>query len=737
MGRDVRASRDKAPQPEGFRPLGSRLRPPHAHLKLVVRGALVERLRRTSAPLVLVNAPAGYGKTTLLAQWVERDGRPFAWLQLAVIHDDPVAFLTYLASTLKNVVAVDDRLIELLAKPEPPIEEVILPGLGSAVEAAAPFLLVLDDAHLVGNPACWHYADVVLDQLPDGARLALASRGEPPLPLPRRRAYGDLIEVLPDDLRLTSEEARSVLGLHGCEAGDDELDDLLRVTEGWPTGVYLALLAGDGCPAGDLLTGVHGDQRAIADYLATEVLDREPPEMRAFLLGTSILDQLSAGLCRDVTGQADAAALLERLARDNLFVTALDDHGEWYRYHHLFGELLHAQLERRTPETVPDLHRRAAAWYEAHGDGERAVHHAVAAGDADAVADLAAHTCDTMMQAGQNERARQVLDSFPDEQLAAHPALAITAAGLANYLSDPRLQRWAELAGAMTLDDGPTPVGASSLRSWQAAWRAGRARDGVTRMLEDATLACELETGNPEWAWLMYAQKMRCMALYLSGRVRHAVRALEEATLTAAGDPDEESWVLGLQTVIATDQGRWDDAVELDRQAHQKPLERGQLPVILAHALVLAHRDDPGLADYLDEAERDAREFFSPTEWRMILAATVFAGIALRRDDVATAERWTAEAEQILAHYPDAGVLRGRTTRLRKALEERRMAEPLTAAERRVLDLLPTQLTARQMAARLFLSENTVKSHMSHIYRKLGATTRTGAVDRARKLGLL
>ena len=160
----------------------------------------MERLRRTSAPLVLVNAPAGYGKTTLLTQWVERDGRPFAWLQLAAIHDDPVALLTYLASALKNVVSVDDRLIDVLATPEPPIEEVVLPGLGSAVEAAAPFLLVLDDAHLVGNPACWRYVDLLLGQLPEGGCLALASRGDAPAAAAasaRRRQRGGVLRRRP------------------------------------------------------------------------------------------------------------------------------------------------------------------------------------------------------------------------------------------------------------------------------------------------------------------------------------------------------------------------------------------------------------------------------------------------------------------------------------------------------------------------------------------------------------
>ena len=258
-------------------PLASRLRPPRAHLDLVLREALVERLRRTSAPLILVSAPAGYGKTTLLSQWVDHHGRPFAWLQLAPVHEDPVAFLTYLATALSEVAAIDPALLDALQTKDPPIEEVLLPGLGAALEAAAPFALVLDDVHLVGNVACWRLVELLVAQFPEGAQLALASRGEPPLPLPRLRAGGDLAEIRADDLRLDRAETRALLDLHGCDPTAEQLDALLHATEGWATGVYLALLAGDGCPSGDLLARVHGDQRAIADYLTTEVLDRQPP----------------------------------------------------------------------------------------------------------------------------------------------------------------------------------------------------------------------------------------------------------------------------------------------------------------------------------------------------------------------------------------------------------------------------------------------------------------------------
>jgi LuxR family maltose regulon positive regulatory protein len=733
--RDTHASR--LDRPAEIRPLASRLRPPRAHVGLVVRETLIERLRETRAPLILVSAPAGYGKTTLLAQWAERDGRPFAWLQLAELHDDRVAFLTYLATAISGVADVDPRLVGLMRANEPPIEELILPALGSAVEAADPFLLVVDDAHLVGNPACWRYAGILLDQLPDGARLALASRGHPPVALPRLRAGGSVEEVRLNDLRLSRTEARAALALHGCDPTAQELEELLEATEGWATGIYLALLAGDDCPTGDLLTGVRGDRRAIAEYLTTEILDRQPAELQQFLLSTCILDRLSAGLCRTVTGRADAAALLDTLARDNLFVTPLDDHDESYRYHHLFRELLLAQLERRAPETTQGLHRRAAAWYETHGDGERSVRHSLACGTgAEELADLVARTCDEFLSAGQMRRAWRLLALFDDEPILSSPVLALTAATISSYVPDARAQRLGRQAMDMDVGDGPTPVMATSLKAWQAVLRASCAPDGVTRMREDSILARRLlETDANDW--LDFATRMQAMACYLSGQVQRATAMCEEQRPKGSSDPEVTLWWLGLRALIAADQADWAQVAELDDAGRDLGIPEAILPPILAHALLLGHVGDPGALGYVETAGRDLLETSFATQWRSVLCADVFGEVALRVGDLPSAERWVTEAEAILARWVDAGTLRGRTKRLREALEERRMADPLTAAERRILDLLPTQLTARQLAARLFLTENTVKSHLSHIYRKLGVTTRTDAVETARRLGLL
>jgi LuxR family maltose regulon positive regulatory protein len=717
----------------GFQAIGARLRPPRTHVPTVVRADLLDRLTSSPEPLVLVSAPAGYGKTTLLRQWVQRDERPVAWLQLEPLHDDPVALLCYLADALEGFAPLDPECRELLSSRHAPIEKRILPGLSAAVEATPPFLLVLDDAHHLASSSCWRYIGVLLDALPEGGQMAIASRTAPPVPLARLRALGLLKEVRLSDLRLTRAETADLLALHQRCADEDELDSLLSGTEGWATGIYLAILAG----GTSRFMVPRGDLHQIADYLTAEVLDRQPPDVQEFLLGTSILDQLSAGLCREVTGRADAHELLERLARENLFVTPLDDRGEWFRYHHLFGELLHAQLQRRAPAEEDKLNRRAAAWYETHDDLERAVRHHTAAGGGDSarVQSLAATACDRMAMVTQYERARQLLTSFTDEQVLRSPALSLTFTLLGQFLSDARVQRFSRHGLTMAVGDEPTTVGATSMRSWQAVLRASRAPDGLTRMLEDAELACSLER-SVGLGWSGTSLAMRVMALYLLGRVGRALSLYSEAMAT--GDvQDTLAWWLGMRALIAADQNDWELAEDLDRQAQTEPEASLMVPSVLAHALLLGQQSDPAAMAFIDTSGRALVDVFRSTMWRRILGADVFGEVALRLGDSLAAERWTAEAEAALAQYPDAGVLRGRTKRLREALEERRMADPLTTAERRVLDLLPTQLTAGQMAARLFLTQNTVKSHLSRIYRKLGVKTRTDAVEAARRLGLL
>ena len=443
----------------GFEPLRSKLRPARPHIDLVRRDELVDALLDCAAPLVLVSAPAGYGKSTVLSQWVQAEQRPTAWVQLGAADNDPVVLLTYLVLALEPVAPLDPAVVDLLQLRYPPLEERVLPSLAAALAAAPPFLLVLDDGHLVRSEACWKTILSVLDQLPHGAQVAIGSRHDPDLPLARLRAAGRLAEFRAERLAMSRDEARKLLDLHAFTCDAETLDAVLTVTEGWATGLYLALLAGEGRPKDAWLPRVRGDRREIARYLVAEVLEQQPLEVQRFLVHTSILESLCAPLCDAVTGSGDAGEVLARLARENLFVAALDDRDHWYRYHHLFGELLRAELGRRAPLRVPDLHRAAAAWHHENGDPEQAVLHWLAAADIAAAAEPTFVACFDYVNHGQVETARRILDAFTEEQLLSNVTLTMAAGWLfGTVIGDSRRgDFWRRAACAAPVDDGPLP----------------------------------------------------------------------------------------------------------------------------------------------------------------------------------------------------------------------------------------------------------------------------------------
>jgi len=729
----------------GFRPLGSRLQPPRSQAALVQRDSLLKSLLTDRRALVVVTAPAGYGKSVALAQWLAADPRPSAWLQLDEADNDPVLFLSYLALALEQVAPVDPAILDLLQLRTPPIDDRILPSMAAALSVAEPFVLALDDGHLLTSDTCWRLVATLLEHLPEGAQVAVGTRMAPALPLARLRAAGGLAEYGSADLALDHREARELLRLHDRTLDPAALDDLLGATEGWAAGLRLALLAGADPSTGDWLPDVRGDHRAIAGYLAEEVLDRQPVELRQFLLRTSPLDRLSSELCRAVTGDDLAADHLATLVRENLFITGMDDHDEWYRYHHLFADLLLTLERRRAPDELPELHRRAAAWYAEHGDDERAVRHWLAAGDVASAAWPAFRAVMDLVDRGQTESARLLLDSFTDRQLSDHVELTMAAGWLYGTVTgDPvKGERWRRAACTVPTGDGTIPDGSNSWRGYQAGLRAFLAPEGVTRMLADAQLALSDQRQDRQDP----CETLRVVGVadYLCGRPKSAERDFREV----AGTHPEVvcvSYALAFLSLIAADEGRWDDATRLDREAlEQTPtmtldLSPGMylaLPMLLAHARVLARNGDPEASAMIARTERYLGDMVPQVPWRVILIQVVLGEIELERGELAEAERWTRRAEATLATSPDPGMLRARTRRLREALEQRRLADPPTEAERRVLDLLPTQLTAPQIAARLFVTTSTVKTHMRHIYLKLGVTTRTAAVERGRELGLL
>lgn len=720
-----------------------KLRPPRARVRTVERRALLEALAAAPEPLVLMCAPAGTGKTTALRQWTEADGRLTAWVQLDPSDDDAVVLLIYLARALGAVAPVGPDVEESLGLAVPPVRERVLPMLADAMSEAPPFVLVLDDAHLLQSAKCWDVVAFVLRSLPPGAQLALGTRTDPPLPLARLRASGELAEFRAQQLALDPAETAELVRLHGCEADEAAVDALLSVTEGWATGLHLACLAAGGRPLEEWLPRVRGERREIAAYLTSEVLDGQPADVQDFLLKTSVLTELTPALCKLITGRDDAGELLALTARQELFVIPLGDDGHHYRYHHLFAEMLEAELEARHPGERDELHRRAAGWYAGHDDPDAEVRHLLAAGEIAAAGDVVAAAWPGLWSRGQAETVRRWLESFDDRQVLGHKALTLTAGWVYTALDDGKLgERWCKAACGAPMDDAPSPDGAASLRSSQALLRATVAPDGVRRMREDAELAASLET-TPGTSWYANAQVSLGVARWLSGSVQRALHPLAVAAREGSVyNPSVELAALGYLALISADETAWETAQEYEARATARLTELGFgtsrrcLPMLLARVKLLAREPDADVEEAAADVDRLLGHMV-PHPWMGLLTHVVLGEVGVERCDRAAAEAHASAAVALLERYPDAGILRRRAERLRGAVELARVAEPLTPAERRVLKLLPTHLTESQMAEQLFVSRNTVKSHLKSVYRKLEVASRAEAVRRARDTGLL
>ena len=721
----------------------AKLRAPRATLPSVQRRALISGLEASSQPLVLVCAPAGAGKTTTLRQWAEADARPSAWLQLDAADDDPVVLLQYLSRTLLTVTGLDPAVAELLTLPVPPVRERVLPMLEDALAAAGPFVLVLDDAHTLQGEKSWEVVALVLRSLPPGAQLALGSRSDPPLPLARLRAAGELAELHMQQLALDRGEAVEFVALHGCQVDAAGVDALLAATEGWAAGMRLACLAGAGRPASEWLPQVRGGRREIAAYLTAEVLSAQPPEVQDFLLRTSGLDELTPSLCSAVTGRDDAGELLAYVAREELFIVPLGDDTDRYRYHQLFAEMLDGELERRRPGERAELHRKAAGWYAERDDPDAVVRHLLAAGDVVDAGNVVASAWTTLWSRGQAETVKRWLGYFADRQILAQPALTLTAGWVFTALDDRKLgERWGRAACSARMDDGPSPDGATSLKSSQALLRATVGPDGVRRMREDAELAAGFEAA-PGTSWYADAQVALGVARWLSGSAQRALHPLAVGVREGSVyNPSAELAAMGVLALIAADEGDWDAAEEYEARASARLAELGFgthrrcLPMLLARVRVLARDPDADVGAAVADVDALLGHMVSHP-WMELLTHSVLGEVAVERGDVDAAQRHAAEAGALLERYPDAGILRRRVEHLRAAVELTRVAEPLTAAEHRVLELLTTHLTEPQIAERLFVSHNTVKSHLKAVYRKLEVSSRAEAVERARDTGLL
>jgi LuxR family maltose regulon positive regulatory protein len=732
--------------------LRTKLRPPPVRAGLIPRARLDVVLEAgAQTRLCLIDAPAGSGKTTLLAQWCLGDhgSRRVAWVSLDAGDDDPVRFWSYVIEAFRAVEpGVGDAVLGLLqgAGATEALTQVILPGLLNELDTSGPDLvLVLDDYHLISNPVCHQTLGFFVDHLPANVHLMMATRVDPPLPLARLRASGELAEIRLAELGFTDTEAATLLNhAMGLELTAPQVQQLWEQTEGWVTGLYLAglWLRGREDP-GAFIASLEAGHRHIVDYLGTEVLARQPEVLRRFLLRTSILDRLSGSLCDAVLETEGSAEVLVELERTNLFLIPLDERGRWYRYHHLFGQLLRLELTNREPALVPVLHRRAAAWHQAAGDVEAAIDHATAAGDFTQAADLIGRHTLAYWKRGRDTTIARWLGRLPDDVLAADPVLGPYTAWIkaVRGASKQEVERW--LAAVEASSDEKVTFGL-------AYARAAHTFDDVGRSLQAARRAVEL--ASPESIGVYAGVRVALgRALYLAGQTTEAQAVLEEAARLlppADQQPHEVVNTLALLSLVAGEDGDDATAATLARQAMEaaeaQRVSLNPLSGIAYLALARAAARRGGLAEAEQLLERALPVLGVDSFLLQYTQALLeLAGVRHARGDTEGADAAVKRARELITQFVDPGMLPMLLDSTERALRRAPRGQPsprgaaLTDRELAILRMLPTKLSQQEIAQELYVSVTTVRTHIQGTYRKLGATSREEAVTHARELGLL
>ena len=725
----------------------TKLHPPSVPAQAIARRRLFERLASgRGLRLSLVACPAGFGKSTLLAAWAEREHRPVAWVSLDGGDDDPVTLWAHIVEALCRACPElpREQLAGLVIAA--PLEEVVLPRLVNALVETPELVLVLDDFHRLGNPKARASVAWFADHLPSTVQLVVSSRTDPALPLGTLRAHGQLLELRADELRFTVEEAGEFLdGRLGLGLGEEDVEALVARTEGWPAGIYLAALslaAAEDRHA--LVRAFDGTSAHVVDFLSAEVLAASAPETREFMLRASVLERLCAPLCDAVLEREGSAAALESLARTNLFLIPLDERREWFRFHHLFAQLLRAELERREPEAIVPLHRRAFAWHAGSGTTGEAIHHALAAGAHDEAGELIAGAWVHYVNAGRASSVLDWLARLPAERFDADPRLLLVQAWIAALRGREEEMRAAvaRVRAHGGLEQGPLPDGFASLESSLATLGAAFAWGDVGAVLADGERSAELE--GPGSPWRPVITWALGWAHYCNGDLDKAARWFEE---TAAIAPEADQWVVGVGSIAdlsliagmrgerAAQQRLAADAYELTR-AHGllDAIEDGEVHTAMGVALGAHGRHREALA----ELERGV---FLRRLWGqkldladgLIALAAGHGALGDRAGEAAALD----EAEVVLAVCADPGAL---PARLAHARRESRVAAArgaeLSDRERTVLRMLSGGLSEREIGQELFVSFHTVHSHVKAVYRKLGVSSRAEAVALARRENL-
>jgi LuxR family transcriptional regulator, maltose regulon positive regulatory protein len=683
------------------------------------RPDLVKRLREAKDyPLVLLTAPAGYAKTSVLAEWADQDERPFAWMTLDSRDDEATQLL--------------NRLVEA-------VDGVSLKG--------RPFVLVVDNAHVLRTRGALDaLANTIASLRPDG-HVAMASRRELRLPLGRMRARHEIFELTRRDLAMSRSDSAALLHAIGLDLRPEEVETLFAQTEGWPAALYLAgLFMGQG-PDVDVDVDVArfgGDDRFVSDFLKDEFMAGMSVARIRFLLRSSVLETLTGQNCDEVLERSGSARVLRELARANLPLEPLDHSDGSYRYHPLFRQMLRSELHRREPDVEGRLNRRASTWYADREQFQEAIDHAIAAGDQTRAAELIWARAGHSVAMGDREAVRAWLDRFGDRKIAGSPQLALCAAHLYLALGEGELGlHWASVAHEgfdEAASDDP------DLLADLLMLRATLPQDGIAQMGRDATSAAELHPPDSPWRGIscFYSGAAR----QLSGDSLKARELLEEgARRGAANAPLVQVFCLTQLTLLHLDRHDLESALRVIAQAREQ-LNRFHLDVYPVMAFAFAAsaltRSREGR---IEEAVADCKRAMELLEhlggfpdWYLAETYIMLARASMNLDDAARTRSLLDNAAMFAARVHDGPTL-GRwiseSLASASSISSSDDRAELTPAELRTLQFLPTHLSFREIAERSFVSPNTVKTQAQAIYRKLDASSRAEAVDQAREAGLL
>jgi LuxR family maltose regulon positive regulatory protein len=704
-------------------------------------------------PVALVAAPAGYGKTTVLAQWLaaRRGERAAAWVSLDAGDNDPARLWTHVATALHragcplppgvagvmvvNSVAVRTRLLPVLVRALSAMHEGIT--------------LVLDDFHVIRSTDCHEQVGFLIENLPRSANVVIASRSDPGLRLGRLRAAGDLAELRADDLGFTPEEAQALIAAEHLDLPPEDLTELVVQTEGWPAGLYLTILSlAHGRPPDVAVPHPRRASRFVGPYVAEEILNQHPSHVRDLVLATSILERFCAPLCDVVTGASGAAATLKDLERENLFLVPLDDAGVWYRFHHLFATVARIELDAHHADEVAALHRRAAAWFHANGYVDEAVSHLLAAGDHHAAASVIQQHWFEYYDAGRSHTVRTWLRSLDPQLVATDAAAGVATAWLATVQGDRPALAQHMVALEPLAGVGPLPDGTHSVESAFAQIRASYGYGGPADMARAARRAVELET-DPRSRGYAIARHSMGHCAYLEGNLDEAMTFLTEVRHCEGAPATLRVDGLSLEALIEDERGRHEESRDAAGLALAivDALEMRETPQMSIHLTALAQVQASAgdLADAMATCQQGLgirRRHMTYAPWMTIHHLTVMSRVAVMAGERALAAQLLDEIDELVAGY--RGGMAGVDARLAiiRAAAHPGIARTegegtLTPREVDVLRLLQGSLSLREIGAELFLSSNTVKSHVQTVFRKLDAHSRRDAVAVARQRRLI